>query len=205
VIQEHNARIMEKDMREQVVTLPAGGASLFEVRRIERAMNGVKMAIEDHTVALRILQIQNRAWAVGQQQQQQRVLSDAESSESTDPSTCAQQSHSLEAGIPALGDSSFRDDNANLVTISLDDLKLTFDPRTVKDPPTVSFAHDIDLLIKEWHCSDRLVVGGHQIPICHWNAFYMASAKIKPRAWATFRGTWNNWKVCNKYITCPFC
>lgn len=192
-------------MREQVVTLPAGSASLFEVRRIERAMNSVKTAIEDHTVALCILQIQNRAWAVPVgQQQQQRVLSDAESlgSESTDPST--QQSHSLEA-IPALGDSSFRDDNANLVTISLDDLKLTFDPRTVKDPPTISFAHDIDLLIKEWHCSDRLVVAGHQIPIRHWNAFYMASAKIKPQAWATFRGTWNNWKVCNKYITCPFC
>jgi hypothetical protein len=200
VIQEHNARIMEKDMREQVVALPAGGASLFEVHQIERTMNGVKTAIEDHTVALHILQIQNQAWATGRQQQQ-RVLSDTESS--TDPSRCSQQSHSPEVIVPALGDS-FHDDNTNLVTISLDDLKLMFDPWTVKDPPTVSFAHDIDLLIKEWHRSDRLVVAGHKILIRHWNAFYMASTKIKLRAWATFCGTWNNWKVCNEYITYPF-
>lgn len=178
-------------MREPVVTLPAAsGASLFEVRRIERAMNGVKTAIEDHTMALRLLQVQNQAQDTGQQQQRLNTESSADH---------AQRLPKI-AIVPASGNS-FQNDNTNLVTVSLDDLKLTFDPQTVKDPPTVSFSHDIDLLIKEWHCSDRLVVASHNIPIRHWNAFYMASAKIKPHAWATFRGTWNNWKVRNQHIT----
>jgi hypothetical protein len=186
----------------QIINLPTSGG-LFEVRRIERAMNGVKTAIEDHTVALRILQIQNQAWATGQQRHglgQQKlvtILTDTESLMDPLMEQCAPEhtdpTRRLEAVVPPLGDSFH--DNANLVTVSLDNLKLTFDPRTVKDPPTVSFAHDIELLIKEWHCSDRLIVAGQKIPIRHWNAFYMASAKIKPKAWATFRGTWNNWKV----------
>jgi hypothetical protein len=151
---KHGGRTSDKSATQltihQVINLPTGG-NVFEVRRIERAMNGVKTAIEDHTVALRILQIQNQARVTGQQQHgQQKLAKDAKSL--------------VDSIVPPLGDS-LHDNAANLMTIALDDLNLTFDPQTVRDPPTVSFAHDTDLLIREWHCSNRLIVAGQKIPI----------------------------------------
>jgi len=71
---------------------------------------------------------------------------------------------------------------------------LTFDITTVPNPPTVSFANDIEFLFIEQYSSTKLVVVGHGIPICHWDRFYMKKHKIKPHAWDSLWSTWHNWR-----------
>jgi hypothetical protein len=80
-------------------------------------------------------------------------------------------------------------------TLEIDGERLTFDISAVPNPPTVSFADNVELLLGEWYSSSRLVVAGHGIPIRHWDKFYMKKHKIKPHAWDSLRSTWHNWKV----------
>jgi len=80
-------------------------------------------------------------------------------------------------------------------TVEIDSVPLTFDITTVPDPPTVSFADDVESLFTEWYSSTKLVVMGRGIPIHHWDKFYMKKHKIKPHAWDSLRSTWHNWKV----------
>jgi hypothetical protein len=80
-------------------------------------------------------------------------------------------------------------------TIKFDSVELTFDVAAVPDPPTITFADDVESLFTEWYCSRTLIVAGQGIPVRHWDKFYGKRAKIKPHAWESLRSTWNNWKV----------
>lgn len=91
--------------------------------------------------------------------------------------------------------------NTNAVTIELGEMQLTFDPATVPDPPTVTFADDIELLVEEWRCSERLVVAGKGIPICCWDKVYSKRAGVKEHAWSSLRCSWGNWKVSQLFIS----
>ena len=80
-------------------------------------------------------------------------------------------------------------------TIEIDGLDVIFDVASVPDPPTVSFADNVESLVTEWYSSQKLLVAGHGIPIRHWDKFYMKRYKIKLHAWDSLRSSWNNWKV----------
>ncbi len=83
----------------------------------------------------------------------------------------------------------------NMKTVFLDDLAVTFDPAKVPSIPAISFADDIPGLAKNWHSSNLLVLGGHGIPIKHWDKIYKARFNIKKNAWKSFRSTYSNWQV----------
>lgn len=86
------------------------------------------------------------------------------------------------------------------ITIELGEMKLTFDPAVVPDPPTVTYADDIDRLVQEWTHSSRLVVAGQGIPVRYWDKLYAKRAGIKVHAWSSLRSTWGNWKVSSIFI-----
>ena len=85
--------------------------------------------------------------------------------------------------------------SSTTITIELGDKELTFDPRTVPDPPTVTFADDIDRLVEEWSHSSRLTIAGEGIAIRYWDKVYTKRAGIKEFAWDSLRSSWGNWKV----------
>ncbi|KAF7980504.1 hypothetical protein HWV62_38012 [Athelia sp. TMB] len=94
--------------------------------------------------------------------------------------------------------------NTNIVTIDLGEMQLTFDPATVPNPPTVTFADDIERLVEEWDHSTRLVVAGKGIPIRYWDKLYTKRAGIKEHAWSSLRCSWGNWKfVVEEYASFP--
>ncbi|PBK62316.1 hypothetical protein ARMSODRAFT_1024925 [Armillaria solidipes] len=80
-------------------------------------------------------------------------------------------------------------------TVFLDELAVTFDPAKVPSIPAVSFADDIAGLARNWHSSNLLVLGGHGIPIKHWDKIYKARFNIKKNAWKSFRSTYSDWHV----------
>ncbi|KAK0221090.1 hypothetical protein EDD85DRAFT_984103 [Armillaria nabsnona] len=73
-------------------------------------------------------------------------------------------------------------------------MPITFDPAKVPSIPAISFADDIPGLAKNWHSSNLLVLGGHGIPIKHWDKIYKARFNIKKNAWKSFRSTYSDWQ-----------
>ncbi|PBK65763.1 hypothetical protein ARMSODRAFT_1021807 [Armillaria solidipes] len=80
-------------------------------------------------------------------------------------------------------------------TVFLDELAVMFDPAKVPSIPAVSFADDIAGLARNWHSSNLLVLGGHGIPIKHWDKIYKAQFNIRKNAWKSFRSTYSDWHV----------
>ncbi|KAK7691374.1 hypothetical protein QCA50_004773 [Cerrena zonata] len=62
------------------------------------------------------------------------------------------------------------------------------------EPPALHFSNNIDGLLREWHQSQRLVIGGQGIPIKYWDLIYKAKASARPSVWKAIRAEWGNWK-----------
>lgn len=83
-----------------------------------------------------------------------------------------------------------------LRTIDMDGSTLTFDPATVPQLSTVSFADDLSDLFSSWYKSDKLIIAGVAIPLRYWDLVYKPSKGSQSGgAWEKLRSRWHDWKV----------
>jgi len=82
---------------------------------------------------------------------------------------------------------------------------LSFTKEEVSDPPAVSFADDIPLLVRTWNdtsedwCPNDCVlhIQGQPIALIHWREVYIYGKKGQ---WKGIQNRWTDWQVCRTFL-----
>lgn len=62
----------------------------------------------------------------------------------------------------------------------------------IPDPPSRSYAGELQELVKDWEAGETLVINGNYIALKYWRKIYK---KYKPEIWKLIKMNWSLWRV----------